>query len=173
MDAEGSQVLCGGIDGGISAYDLRGLGARGAGGGGGAGGEPLLRLPQAHGHGVCSLAVSPDGARALSFSLDGALRSWDVRPFCGAPTRLAGEFAGAAQGAEAQLVRAAWSPDGERVACGSADRVGRVWDVASGAAVLELPGHTGTVMEACFHPSQQVIATCGDKTVWLSEVRSA
>lgn len=160
LDAEGGALLSGGIDGAITLFDLRG----------GSGAAPLFRVP-AHGDGVCSLAFSPDGTRALASALDGGLAAWDVRPFSAAASRQVAAFTGATQSAEANLVRGGWSADGARVASGSSDKVGRVWDAASGQLLLELPGHTGVVTEACFHPTEGVVATGGDKTVWLSEVR--
>jgi Prp8 binding protein len=167
LDAEGGSLLCGGIDGAISCFDLR---ANGGGGGGGIAPAPLFRIA-AHGDGVCSLSFSPDGTRALAGALDGGLATWDVRPFCAAPSRHLASFSGATQSAEANLVRGGWSGDGERVAGGSSDKIGRVWDAGSGQLLLSLPGHTGCVTEAAFHPTEGVVATCGDKTVWLSEVR--
>ncbi len=169
MDAEGGALLCGGIDGALSCFDLRAVGG-GGGGGGAPSAAPLFRVA-AHGDGVCSLALAPDGTRALSFALDGTLSTFDVRPFCAAPSRQLAAFSGAAQSGEAALVRGGWSADGARVVCGSSDKAGRVWDAGSGQLLLTLPGHTGVVTEACFHPAEAVIATCGDKTVWLSEVR--
>ena len=170
MDAEGGALLCGGIDGAISCFDLRGGGGGGGGGAPSAPAVPLFRIA-AHGDGVCSLAFSPDGTRALSFALDGSLSTFDVRPFCAAPSRQLAAFSGATQSAEAALVRGGWSADGERVVCGSSDKTGRAWDAGSGQLLLSLPGHTGCVTEACFHPSEGLIATCGDRTVWLSEVQ--
>jgi WD40 repeat protein len=51
---------------------------------------------------------------------------------------------GASNNFEQNLIRTAWSSDGERVGCGSADRNVYVWDVDSERLLYALPGHTGT-----------------------------
>ena len=41
-------------------------------------------------------------------------------------------------GAEKGLLRASWSPDGESVTCGSADRIVHIWDASSGNKMVEI-----------------------------------
>jgi WD40 repeat protein len=50
-------------------------------------------------------------------------------------------------GSDKNLLRCAWSPDGEMVTVGSADRAVHVWDVPSTQELYFLPGHKGTVNE--------------------------
>lgn len=87
-----------------------------------------------HSDSITGLAVSPDSHHLLSTGMDSSLVSWDTRPFV-APT-LAGGSGGSSSAArvektfpdvnhnpnEKNLLRCSWSPDQERVACGSADR---------------------------------------------------
>jgi WD40 repeat protein len=42
---------------------------------------------------------------------------------------------------------------------GSDDRTARVWDASSGAELLTLKGHTGTVSSASFSPDGSCLAT--------------
>lgn len=53
---------------------------------------------------------------------------------------------------ERLLLRCCWSPDGKRVAAGSADRIVYIWDVQSLQLAYALPGHKGSVNEVAFHP---------------------
>ena len=59
------------------------------------------------------------------------------------------------------------------VAAGSADNFVYVWDAISKRITYKLPGHTGAVNEVDFHPTQPIIASCGnDKQIYLGEIKS-
>ena len=63
------------------------------------------------------------------------------------------------------------SHDGEKVACGSADQIVHVWDVASTEELYYLPGHKGAVTEVDFHPKEPILASASsDTTVYLGEI---
>ena len=63
------------------------------------------------------------------------------------------------------------SHDGEKVACGSADQIVHVWDVASTEELYYLPGHKGAVTEVDFHPKEPILASSSsDTTVYLGEI---
>jgi WD40 repeat protein len=53
---------------------------------------------------------------------------------------------------ERLLLRCCWSPDGKRVAAGSADRVVYIWDAETCQLAYALPGHKGSVNDVAFHP---------------------
>ncbi len=63
---------------------------------------------------------------------------------------------------EEAIMRAAFSPDGQRIASGSADGTAKIWDLASGATELTLIGHLGTVNSAVFDPDGARIVTASD-----------
>jgi Prp8 binding protein len=106
---------------------------------------------------VTSLQLSPDSQFLLSYSHDGTVRTWDVRPF--APTdRSVRTYDGAPAGVERNLLRAAWDPKGEKIAAGSGDRTVVVWDVRTGKMLYKLPGHKGTVNDVRFSPSEEPIS---------------
>jgi Prp8 binding protein len=78
---------------------------------------------------------------------------------------------GATHGADKNLIRAAWSPDGRRVAAGSADRCVFVWDLPTQSVIYRLPGHAGTVNSVDFHPLEPILLSCSsDQRLYLGEL---
>ena len=75
------------------------------------------------------------------------------------------------QRAVLQRLSAAFSPDGARVVTASLDYTARLWDVATGAALAVLQGHTRGVSSAAFSPDgARVVTACSDNTARLWDV---
>jgi Prp8 binding protein len=156
---EGDQLFSAGVAEAIDAWDLR-LGR-------------VAARFSGHADTVTGLALSPDGASLLSNSADGSLRVWDARPFVpeGSDRCLRALAGHSHSRAERALLRCAWSPDGRRVAAGSADRTVYVWEARSRELLYALPGHKGVVHECVFHPAEPVMASCSsDRTIFLGEL---
>ncbi len=72
------------------------------------------------------------------------------------------------EGHTAQVTSLAFSPDGTRMASGSADKTVKLWDTATGKEILTLAGHTGPVNCLVFNSDgTRIVATCkGVARVW-------
>jgi Prp8 binding protein len=152
----GDQIYSGGLDEEIKVWDVRK--------------RSVIYSLIGHQDTITSLAVSPDGSSLLSNSMDNTVKIWNIQPF--APTnRLVRSLEGAPHSFEKNLHRATWSPDGQRVAAGSADRSVVIWDAGSGRIDFKLPGHTGSVNDVTFSPTEPIIASAStDRNILLGEL---
>ncbi|KAI5811437.1 putative U5 snRNP complex subunit [Peziza echinospora] len=153
----GSELFTGGIDNDIKVWDVRK--------------KAVIYTLRGHQDTITSLSVSPDGQTLLSNSFDNTVRLWDIRAFA-AVNRLQHTFSEGVQvGLEKNLIRASWSPDGQRIAAGSGDRTVAIWDVDSKKMIYKLPGHRGSVNDVRFSPTEPIIVSGStDRTIILGEI---
>jgi WD40 repeat protein len=78
---------------------------------------------EAHTGWVQAVALTPDGQRAVSASVDGTLRIWDLE---------SAQSLCMLQGHTDWVTAVAVTPDGRRTISGSGDRTLRVWNLESG-----------------------------------------
>ena len=65
-----------------------------------------------------------------------------------------------------QVFAVAWSPDGQRIASGSADKTVQVWDAVDGGNTFIYKGHSDLVHKVAWSPDSKRIASASwDKTV--------
>ena len=96
----------------------------------------------AAGRAVDALALSPDGTMlATGGSSDWVVHLWDART---------GASIGDLKDHLGDITSLAFSPDGKQLASVSADRTGRVWDVAARRPVISIVGHTKEVYALAF-----------------------
>ncbi len=129
-----------------------------------AAGTPILTLNP--GYEVYCAAFSPDGKRLATAGghsdnddqkhRPGEVQLWDVAT--------GKEILRLPNTAHAQVVfRAAFSPDGTRLATASADHTVKVWDAATGKDLLTLQGHTTTVYDVGFSPDgKRLVSAAGN-----------
>lgn len=124
-----------------------------------------------HADSVTGLSLSSEGSYLLSNAMDNTVRVWDVRPF--APKeRCVKIFQGNVHNFEKNLLRCSWSPDGSKIAAGSADRFVYVWDTTSRRILYKLPGHAGSINEVAFHPDEPIILSASsDKRLYMGEIQ--
>jgi Prp8 binding protein len=157
LDFETNKAYTGGIDNMITQWDFRES-------------KKVMGL-KGHTDTITSLSIHPKGTHLLSNSMEGSIKTWDIRPFCAQQKRLEKTFVGAKHSAEKGLIRASWSPDGSMISCGSSDRMVRVFDTLYAEELYLLPGHKGCVNTVIFHPNENVIASgSSDKMIFVGEL---
>ena len=139
----GNELYTGGIDNDIKVWDMRKKG--------------VAYTMVGHTDTVTSLEVSPDAQALLSYSHDGLVRTWDIRPFAPADRSIK-TYVGAPLGLEKNLIRASWDAKGKRIASGSGDGTVVVWEAQNGNLLYKLPGHKGTVNDVRFAPGDEPIS---------------
>eukprot|EP01035_Chromulina_nebulosa_P026856 gene26856-35223_t len=170
LSADGQYVFSGGIDNIIRRFDVR-MGDS----------ESRRRVAAIELHGLLSqmLGCSPFRRLLLAladycyyncyckFVLYGSSEHehiWSVGERC-LKTVL-----GAHHGAEKLLLKCSWSPDQDRISCGSADRYVHLWETTTFSELYYLPGHKASVNQVIFHPTQPILASCGsDRQIILGE----
>ena len=98
--------------------------------------DPLKQIRTGHTGPVRTVAVSEDGARAVSGSDDGTVRVWDLTT---------GRQQATLTGHTDWVRAVAVSQDGARAVSGSDDGTVRVWDLTTGTEQAALTGHAGEV----------------------------
>jgi hypothetical protein len=122
-------------------------------------GEKPVRMRTLAGHAdrVTSVALTFDGALAVSGSEDCTLGVWDVG---------SGELLRTLVGHQKWVTAVALTPDGKMAVSASEDMTVRVWDVESGTLVRALAGHTDRVSGVALNAAGTVaVSSSWDKTV--------
>lgn len=138
-----------------------------------------------HSESVLTVDITPAGDRAVSASLDGTMKTWDIATGemlysvrSTGPTVLSPDGTTiATQGSSqiqlrsisdgtiirtlgsAQFARSAWSPDGQRLASADIGNVVRIWNANNGLPEALLSGHTALVRCVAYSPNGAFVVT--------------
>ena len=158
---DGSHIVSGSIDGTLKIWDA-------------ASGAELATLT-GHTNSVWVVTYSPNGRRIASGSLDGTLKVWDTTTYAELDT-----FSGQPGMTKAvvylvsrttdQVRAVAYSPDGERIVCGSFHEV-KILDANTGKRLGTLTGHMEWVSAVAYSPDgARIVTASGDKTLKVWDV---
>ena len=113
-----------------------------------------------HDSGVLSVALTPDGKRAVSASWDKTLKVWDLEPG-GKPLTLRGH--------KDRVIGVAVTQDSRWIVSASADQTLKVWDLKTGEETKTLSGHDDYVRAVALTPDGRwAVSASADQTlkVW-------
>ncbi len=122
------------------------------------------RTLRGHSAAVTGVAVSPDGQRIVTGSVDRTAKVWELATGRELLTLI---------GHTNLVFAVAFSSDGRWILTGSWDNTARVWDAVTGRELLTLKGHTNSVETVAFSRDDRWIITgSSDKTVRLWDART-
>jgi WD40 repeat protein/serine/threonine protein kinase len=102
--------------------------------------------------GVNAVAFSPDG-KTIAAACSGFVQLWSVEP----PRKLR-----EIKGHTSWINGVAFSPDGKRLATAGWDKTIRLWDPATGAALLAIHQDDGHATRVAFGPDSRLLASAND-----------
>ncbi|MCX5643691.1 MAG: TIR domain-containing protein [Phycisphaerae bacterium] len=122
--------------------------------------QPLHRpVSLCHPDAVTSVALSADGCRIFSGSLDRIVRVWSLEEGC---------CIAALEGHTAYVRSVAPSADGHRVLSGAADSTVCLWDIEKRQCIAVLQGHTAAVNSVALSADgRRALSGAADKTLRL------
>eukprot|EP01117_Protostelium_nocturnum_P004182 TRINITY_DN1548_c0_g1_i1.p1 TRINITY_DN1548_c0_g1~~TRINITY_DN1548_c0_g1_i1.p1 ORF type:complete len:359 (+),score=112.43 TRINITY_DN1548_c0_g1_i1:78-1154(+) len=155
---ESDQVFSGGIDNDVKVWNVKQ-------------GEIENRIG-GHTDSITGIRLSPDGNSLLTNAMDNTIRIFDMKPYVRGDRCIRVFDQDVKHNFEKNLLRCSWSPNGDRISAGSAERTVNVWETHSKKLLYKLPGHNGIVNDVDFHPDEPIIASCSsDHNIYLGELR--
>lgn len=125
-------------------------------------GGALLRTLEGHTGDVTSVAITPDGRRAVSGSRDKTLRIWDLQ---------SGKTLRTLEGHAAQVLDVVITSDGKRAISAGYDHTLKIWDLERGALLHTLEGHAEGVTNVAVTPDGKRAVSAGyDQTLRIWDV---
>jgi len=115
---------------------------------------------------ISSVSFSPDGKQALSGSLDGTVKIWDVDT--GECIRTNNNKV---EGAFYSATRVSFSPDGNYALSANTNNTVLLWNITTGQCIHVMDGHRGVVYDVCFSADgKQALTGSGDRTMKLWDI---
>ncbi|GAW79677.1 U5 snRNP-specific 40 kDa protein [Plasmodium gonderi] len=122
-----------------------------------------------HKHYISGLAVNNDETILASLSADETICFWDIQPFpC--DEKLLFHLPAPPFNIDYNLIKLSFNHD-NLLGCGSGDNYLYIYDYKQKMLKYTMPGHTSTINDVAFHPSEDIVASCSsDSTIFLGEL---
>ncbi|MFM7369091.1 MAG: WD40 repeat domain-containing protein, partial [Sphaerospermopsis kisseleviana] len=122
-------------------------------------GGSLLRTLTGHKNRIRTIAITPDGTKAVSGSDDNTLNVWDLETGTKIHTLI---------GHNKRVRAAAITPDGTKAVSASNDNILKVWDLDTGTEISTLTGHNHFVRVIAITPDgKKAVSSSDDNTLKL------
>lgn len=169
IDSNDNDIYVAGIDNQIYCYDIRKL--DNINNTSDTVTQPVYTL-YGHNDSVTGISVSHNKQYLCSTSHDQSIIIHDINPYIQTnKTRLLHQFNGGVHDKQMNLLRCHWSSNDKYISCGSSNTITYIFNTQTGTIQHQLPGHTGSVNEIDFHPTQSIIASCSnDATLLVGEI---
>jgi WD40 repeat protein len=127
-------------------------------------GAPLFPPREGHYSGVSGVALTNDGRRVISASLDETVKVWDLET---------GRELHTLKGHSSAVYGVAVTADGKRAVSASGDKTLRVWDLETGRELRTLEGHSRGVINVVVSPDgRRAISASWDATLKIWDLES-
>ncbi|HLM54995.1 MAG TPA: TIR domain-containing protein [Pyrinomonadaceae bacterium] len=157
--ADGMLIYCGTAKGGLEAVQVRRM-------------SPTFEAEGKHTGPITSIAVTADGSRVVTASMDGTARVWaeaNLPDDVGWTPQVTRVF----EGHKAGLTAVALTPDGRVAVTASWDGTLKLWDMEDGRLRGTLEGHRGSVNAVVVTPDgRAAISASDDATIRVWDLES-
>ncbi|CRG93454.1 U5 snrnp-specific protein, putative [Plasmodium gallinaceum] len=118
---------------------------------------------------ISGLDINNDETILASISADETICFWDIQPFS-CDEKLLFNLKAPKYNVDYNLIKLRFNND-NLLACGSGDNYLYIYDYKQKSLKYSLPGHHSTINDVCFHPFEEIIASCSsDHTIFLGEL---
>ncbi|MEH2295932.1 WD40 repeat domain-containing protein, partial [Nostoc sp.] len=127
-------------------------------------GGNLLCTLTGHNYWVRAVAITPDGKKAVSGSLDKTLKLWDLET---------GKEISTLTGHNDSVYAVAIAPDGKKAVSASRDNTLKLWDLETGTQIFTLIGHNDSVTAVAIAPDgKKAVSGSWDNTLKLWDLET-
>lgn len=158
---QGDYIYFGGIEPKITAFDIKKLF------------DDPVWTSSASIESITSISINNDDSQLVSRSTSGNLSIYNAKKFVpqGISRSSPYVYEGALSYNDYKPIKAGFSNDGVSLISGSDDKSVNMWDITSRKLLNKFPGHQSSVLDVCYHPSENIILSSSlDGSIIVREI---